>query len=116
MVGANQGKKCSKDRHQLEAFPLITTITTIITTITCTKVSKVKKINKVTMTEVIKVTARLTVPVTTPQAIPCATKTVIATRAMYTRPPKLQLQVAGGVYGTIPEATPVKTTPPVKGQ
>jgi len=130
MVGANQGKKCSKDRPQLEAFPLITTITTkiskvkkintittIITTITCTKVSKVKKINKVAMTEVIKVTARLTVPVTTPQAIPCATKTVIATRAMYTRPPKLQpLQVAGGVYGTIPEATPVKTTPPVKGQ
>ena len=111
MVDANQGKKCSKDRHQLEAFPLITTITTIITTITCTKASKVKKINKVTMTEVIKVTARLTAPVTTPQAIPCATKTVIATRAMYT-PPEL---LVGGVYGIIPEATPVKTTP-VKGQ
>ena len=78
------------------------------------KVNKVKKTNKVTMTAVIKVTARLTVPVTTPQAIPCATKTVIATRAMYT-PPALP-QVAGGVCGIIPEATPVKTTPPVKGQ
>jgi len=126
MVGANQGKKCSKDRPQLEAFPLITTITTkiskvkkintittIITTITCTKVSKVKKINKVAMTEVIKVTARLTVPVTTPREIPCATKTVIATRAMYTPPEPLQVK---GVSGIIPEATPVKTTPPVKGQ
>ena len=113
MVDANQGKKCSKDRLQLEAFPLITTITTIITTITCTKVSKVKKTNKVTMTEVIKVTARLTAPVTTtPQAIPCATKTVIATRAMYTPP---ELPQVGGVCGIIPEATPVKTIP-VKGQ
>ena len=112
MVDVNQGKKCSKDRLQLEAFPLITTITTIITTITCTKASKVKKINKVTMTEVIKVTARLTAPVTTPQAIPCATKTVIATRAMYTPP---ELHQVGGVYGIIPEATPVKTIP-VKGQ
>ena len=120
MVGANQGKKCSKDRHQLAAFPLINTITTITTTTTCTKASKVKKINKDMMTEVTKVTVRLTAPVTMPQArtsslpqeIPCATKTVIATLAMYT-PPELQM---GGVSGIIPEATPVTTTPPAKGQ
>ena len=115
MVGANQGKKCSKDRHQLVAFPLnmINTITTITTTITCTKARKVKKINKDTMTEVTKVTARLTAPVTRPQEIPCATKTVIATRAMYTPPELLQV---GSVSGIIPEATPVKITPVVKGQ